>query len=70
MFSQLLGKTFTEVYDIIKFQGKRYQGRSKKKRLLAVFFYQDGVVHCEFALGHTKEYYLQVLRRLCDAIRR
>ena len=48
------------------------QSRSKVKVMLTVFFDIEGVVHFEYAPeGQTvnKEYYLDVLRRLCNAVR-
>ena len=52
---------------------KARQVRSKTKVLLTAFFDHRGVVHYEYApQGQTvtKEYYLEVLRRLRDAVRR
>ena len=52
---------------------KPRQSRSKIKVILIVFFDYRGVVHHGFVPeGQTvnKEYYLAVLRRLCEAIRR
>lgn len=52
---------------------KPRQSRSKVKVMLTVFFDYQGVVHSEFLPeGQTvnKEYYLSVLRRLREAIRR
>jgi hypothetical protein len=52
---------------------KPRQSKSKIKALLTVFFDYRGVVHYEFLpTGKTvnKEYYLEVMRRLCNAIRR
>lgn len=52
---------------------KPRQSRSKIKVLLTVFFDCEGVVHAEFLPdGQTvnKEYYLQVMRRLREAIRK
>ena len=52
---------------------KARQSRSKVKVMLTVFFDSEGVVHFEYAPdGQTvnKEYYLEVLRRLRDAVRR
>jgi len=49
------------------------EDRSNVKVLLTVFFDYDGVVHHEFLPEGTtvnKEYYLQVMRRLREAIRR
>ena len=53
-------------------QKKPRQSRSKIKVMLTVFFNYRGVVHYEFLPpGQTvnKEYYLSVMRRLCEAIR-
>jgi hypothetical protein len=47
--------------------------RSKVKVLLTVFFDYCGIVHCSYAPeGQTinKEYYLEIIRHLCDAVRR
>jgi len=52
---------------------KARQSRSKVKTMLTVFFDYEGVVHHEFApRGQTinKEYYVKVLSRLRDAVRR
>ena len=52
---------------------KARQVRSKVKAMLTVFFDDQGVVHHEYAPeGQTinKQYYLEVLRRLRDAVRR
>lgn len=52
---------------------KARQSRSNVKTMITVFFDQDGIVHHEYApRGQTvnKEYYLEVLRRLRDAVRR
>ena len=52
---------------------KSRQSRSKIKVMLTVFFYYRGVVHSEFLpTGQTvnKEYYLSVIRRLREAVRR
>lgn len=49
------------------------QSRSKIKSMLIVFFDYEGVVHHEYApAGQTinKEYYVEILKRLHDAIRR
>lgn len=49
------------------------QVRSKVKVMLTVFFDSQGVVHHEYAPPNqtiTKEYYLEVLRHLRDAVRR
>ena len=47
--------------------------RSNLKGLLTVFFDYNGVVHCEFlpeGPAVNKEYFLQVIRRLREAIRK
>ena len=52
---------------------KARQVQSNVKVLLTVFFHYNGVVHHEFLpQGHmvNKEYYLEVMRRLREAIRR
>ena len=52
---------------------KARQTRSKIKTMLTAFFYWEGVVYREYApSGQTinKEYYLKVLRRLRNAVRR
>jgi len=52
---------------------KARQVRSQVKVMLTVFFDSSGVVHHEYAPHGqtiTKEYYLEVLRRLRDALRR
>ncbi|XP_022239456.1 histone-lysine N-methyltransferase SETMAR-like [Limulus polyphemus] len=52
---------------------KARQVRSNVNMMLTVFFDSRGVVHHEYApQGQTitKEYYRDVLRRLCDAVRR
>ncbi|XP_020299181.1 putative uncharacterized protein FLJ37770, partial [Pseudomyrmex gracilis] len=52
---------------------KARQSRSKVKTMLTVFFDYEGVVHHEYApRGQTitKEYYVEVLKRLHDAVRR
>lgn len=52
---------------------KARQVRSQVKVMLTVFFDSSGVVHHEYAPHGqtiTKEYYLEVLRRLRDAVRR
>ena len=52
---------------------KARQSRSKIKSMLIVFFYYEGVVYHEYApTGQTinKEYYVEILKRLRDAIRR
>lgn len=49
------------------------QSRSNVKVMLTVFFDHEGIVHHEYAPAGqtiTKEYYLEVLRRLRDAVRR
>ena len=50
---------------------KARQSRSHVKSMLIIFFDCEGVVHYEFApRGHTinKEYYVEVLKRLRDAV--
>ena len=52
---------------------KSTQSRSHLKSMLIIFFDCEGVVHSEFyPRGHTinKEYYVEVLKRLRDAVRR
>ena len=52
---------------------KARQVRSNVKVMLTCFFDSRGIVHHEYAPeGHAinKEYYLQVLRRLREAVRR
>ncbi|GFW64306.1 mariner Mos1 transposase [Trichonephila clavipes] len=52
---------------------KARQSRSNIKSMLIVFFYYEGIVHREYAhTGQTinKEYYVEVLKRLRNAIRR
>ena len=52
---------------------KSCQLRSHVKVMLTVFFYSEGVVHYEFLRqGRTvnKEYYLEVMQRLCEAVRK
>ena len=52
---------------------KGRQVRSKKKVMLLPFFDSEGIVHNEYAPdGQTinKEFYLEVLRRLCASVRR
>lgn len=52
---------------------KARQSRSQIKSMLIVFFYHEGVVHHEYApKGQTinKEYYVEILKRLRDAVRR
>ena len=52
---------------------KARQSRSSVKSMLIVFFYYEGVVHHEYAPpGQTinKEYYVQILKRLREAVRR
>ena len=52
---------------------KARQVRSNVKVLLTVFFDFHGKVHQEFLpQGHTvnKEYYLEIMRRFCEAIRK
>ncbi|GLV46631.1 hypothetical protein CBL_20906, partial [Carabus blaptoides fortunei] len=52
---------------------KSRQSRSHVKSMMIIFFNCEGVVHYEFALrGQTinKEYYVEVLKRLRDAVRR
>jgi len=52
---------------------KAWQIRSNIKVMLTVFFDHEGVVHHEYAPPGqtiTKEYYIEVLRRLRDAVRR
>ena len=49
------------------------QSRSHVKSILIIFFDCEGVVHYEFAPTDqtiNKEYYVEVLKRLCDAVRR
>ncbi|GFT38234.1 histone-lysine n-methyltransferase setmar-like protein [Trichonephila clavipes] len=52
---------------------KARQSRSNIKSMLIGFFYYEGIVHHEYAhTGQTinKEYYIEVLKRLRNAIRR
>jgi len=52
---------------------KARQSRSKIKSMLIVFFDYEGVVHHEYAPAGqmiNKEYYVEILKRLRDAIRR
>ena len=47
--------------------------RNKTKVILLAFFDSEGIVHHEYAPdGHTinKEFYLEVLQRLCESVRR
>jgi hypothetical protein len=58
--------------NILHLQGqkKAQRVRSKVKVLLIAFFDYSGIVHHSYAPeGHTinKEYYLKVIRHLCDA---
>jgi hypothetical protein len=51
---------------------KARQVRSKVKAMLTGFFYYRGVVHHEYApegQSDNKQYYQEVLCRLCDAVR-
>jgi len=51
---------------------KPHRFQSKKKAMLTVFMDYNGIVHHEFLpKGQTinKEYYLGVMRRLCEAVR-
>ena len=52
---------------------KGRQVRSKRKAMLLAFFDSEGILHLEYApYGQTinKEFYLEVLRRLCESVRR
>jgi len=82
----ITGETWVYDYDVeIKAQSSQWkrpeeprpkkvrQVRSSVKILLTVFFDYNGAVHREFLpQGHTvnKEYYLEVMRRLREAIRK
>ena len=51
---------------------KAYQSRNHFKSMLIIFFDREGVVHYEFASRVqtiNKEYYVEVLKRLRDAVR-
>ena len=60
----------TQVFDWFR---RFKEGRNKTEVMLLAFFYSEGIVHHEYTPdGQTinKEFYLQVLRRLRESVRR
>ena len=60
----------TQVFDWFR---RFKEGRSKTKVMLLAFFDSEGIVHHEYAPDRqtiNKEFYMEVLRRLCESARR